>query len=644
MNKNLLMSIGIVALVCTFIGVNIVAQRALSGVRVDLTQGRLYTLSDGTRNVLAGLKEPVNLTLYYSAAASSDVPTFKAYAQRVVEVLREYAQVSGGNIRLTIANPEPFSDTEDKAVAAGVVGLPLGRGQERFYFGLHAVNSTDKADVIPFFDPRREDFLEYDLTRMIYLLSEPKRTTIGVMSWIPLEGSPASPMTSSRGTPPMRINEQLKELFDVRVIDREAREIPADVNVLLVVHPKNPVVATQYAIDQFVMRGGRLLLLVDPLCEVDVPAGMNPMQAMNTPRSSDLNLLSTLGLELVPGKVAADRQRALPVTVGSQARPEQVDFVAWLSLGSDQADRNDPVTGQIENLNLATAGILRIKEGAKTTITPLLKTTADSMAIDAQQLAFMPDPKALLATFKSGGEPLILAARVTGSAVPSTFGAAPPVLAPGADGRAPEPLPVDRHLASSKGDINVIVIADVDLLSDRLWVQEERLGPILLGYRKAADNGETIIGALDNLGGSSDLLSLRARTRAARPFSRVEQLRRDAEQQFLQREQELQARLTQTEQKIAELQRSRADGQSSLILTPEQQAELEAARQAQITTRAELRDVQFQLRKDIEGLGTRIKAVNILLVPALVGVAALALAGVRAARRRGERLRASATG
>lgn len=630
MRSSSFISIGaFIAALVAFVAINVLADAGLRRARLDLTEGRLYTLSAGSRSIAAKLPEPVRLTLYSSEGA--DIPAqIKTYSQRVREVLEEFAAASNGRITVEVVNPEPFSDAEDRAVQAGLAGVPTGRGQDRIYFGLVGTNTTDRQEVLPFLRPDREEFLEYELTRMVYLLGEPARKAIGLMSWLPIEGGQPNPMTGQPGAPALQIVRQARELFDVRTIEREATSIPEDLQVLWIVHPKAMGEPTQYAIDQFVMRGGRVLLFVDPQCEADVPPGVNPLQAMSLPKNSDLpRLLRAWGVELVPSMIATDRDAALRVSVGGQGRPEPVDYIAWLNLGQANLDQTDAATGGLRSLIVPTAGALRALPGAATTMQPLVQTGTNSALIGSDKFSFMPDPKALLAEFKAGGEKLTIAARITG-AVRSAFDA-PPEGAPA----GPE------HRAQAAEPASIIVVTDCDLLQDRFWVEQQNFGGIILGQNKISDNGDFVIGALDNLSGSSDLISVRARGTFRRPFDRVDRLRREAEQRYQSREQELQARLRETEEKINALQRARPEQAASgglVLLTPEQQAEIEKFRAEQVATRKDLRAVQHQLVKDIEGLGRTIKFVNIGLMPLLVGVAALGLGAWRARRRRADRL------
>ncbi|MBY0311513.1 MAG: GldG family protein [Phycisphaerales bacterium] len=622
-----------------FVAVNIVAGQAMRSARIDLTDGKLYTLSDGSRLIAAKLNDSVQLTLYVSQKQLSEAPPIQAYVRRVRETLEELVRASGGKLTLRTVDPEPFSEAEDRAVQAGLAAIPTGAGGERLYFGLVGSNSVDQTEVIRFFDPQKESFLEYDLTRLIYLLSNPTKSSIGIMSWLPIEGQEGNPMMGGRGVPAWQIHRKLKELFEVRSVATSATEIPADVKVLLVIHPKGISEPTQYAIDQFVLRGGRAIVMVDPNCEADVPPGMNPMQAMQIPKASDLpKLFSAWGIELAKDKVVLDQASAVSVRVGSDARPETVPYVAWLMIGGDNRASGDPITGQLERMFVGTAGAITKKDGTATSVQPLLTTSATAMLGDASLVSFIPEPKKLLAEFKPGSTALTLAARVTGK-VKSAFPDGPPAAAPPAEGQPPIPPPTQPHIAESGEPIDVVVIADCDMIADKFWINEARLGGMLLGYDEFSDNGSLLVNAADNLSGSKDLASLRARGKFSRPFTKVEELQKAAQQSYQAKEQELQKKLRDTEQKISDMQRQRPDSKDNrVLLTPEQQAEIDKFRAEMIATRRELRDVQFQLTKDTERLGTTLKAINIGLMPLLVGAGALGLAAYRSSRRRADRL------
>jgi len=647
-------TIGAISLISvTFVAVNMIAGKALTGVRLDATQGRLFTLTEGSRNIASLADEPVTLTLYYSRRLAQGSPALTSYGTRVREMLEEYARASGGKIRLRIVDPEPFSDEEDAALAAGLSGIPAGPAGENLYFGLAGTNSIDTHEKIPFFDPQKESFLEYDISRMIYTLASPKKPVVGLISSLPLSGGfTMDPRTRQPAqTPPWRILTEMNGLFEVRPLEGDPSTIPDDVGVLWIVHPKNLPDATLYAIDQFILRGGKALIFVDPHCEYDEAGGpMNPTGS----RASDLSrLFDAWGIEVIPDKLAADRENAVRVTLPGQNR-EAVPYVAWMQQTEKTINRKDAVTGQLSRLTIATSGALRKKPASSSgdsgppapgaeppargiggaTLEPLVTTSSDSMLIPTTSIGLQPDPKALIAGFVKGDSPLTLAARVSSGLVPSAFPQGRPVASEGA-----APATDAGHLAESAEPINVIVVADADCLADTFWSRPENFFGQIIGYRKFADNGDFTANALDNLSGSSDLITIRAREVAARPFTLVERMRREAEDRYLAEQEELKNKLAATQSKIRELQAAKGDSPDSIVLSPEQEAEVERFQAELIATRKQLRDVQLNLNRDIESLGTRLKIMNIGAMPVLVSVGALLLAGYRANRRRksGER-------
>ncbi len=632
MNKSLLSLLAIIICLVLFFGVNIAGSATLRGARLDLTDGHLYTLSTGSRAIAKKLDEPIRLTLYLSEKQTDTIPEIKAYATRVREFLREFVNASGGKVKLSIVNPEPFSEAEDEATQAGIQAMQTGRFGEHLYFGLVGINATDKKEIIPFFDNRKEEFLEYDLTRLIYLLSNPAKKAVGIMASLPINGMQNNPMMRGQDVPPWQIVAQMKELFDVQNIAPDAAEIPATISVLMIVHPKNLSDKTQFTIDQYVLKGGRVIVFVDPWCESDVPPGINPMQAMQIPKGSSLTkLFDAWGIEMLPERFAADRDAAIRLPAGPQNRSEMVDYLQYMALTKDHHNFNtsDSVTGQLEKVHMDIAGVLNKKPDATIEFEPLLTTGPNSQTMDIKSVQFMPDPKALLTQFQRGDKPLTVAARLTGK-IKTAFPAGDPAKPAPTEGQPPAP---DTSLKESSSDANIIVVADCDMLADRFWVQEARIGNMLLGYNKFADNGDFVIGAVDNLSGSSDLISLRARGKFSRPFSRVETIQKAAEDKFLAKQKELEESRQKTEAKISEMLRQAPQG-GSVILTPEQQADLDKSRKDLVAIRHQLRDVQHQLRKDIDSLGKTLEFLNVGLMPLAVGVLAVGLSVYRVNRRR----------
>jgi len=610
-----------------FIAINVLSSATLRSQRIDLTADKLYTLSDGSKNIVRNLNDKVYLDFFYSKKQADQVPTIKGYATRVSELLEEYALLSGGKVQLNVLNPEPFSDAEDQAVQAGLRGVPISAAGELLYLGLVGRNTLDGEEIVPFFDPNSERFLEYELTKLVYTLSSPDKKTVGLMSSLPLEGGAPNPMNPmAQPTPPWQIVPQLETYFDVERIETTATEIPEGVDVLMLAHAKGLSDETLYAIDQFVLAGGRVVAFVDPVCEADMPPvdPNNPMAAMQADKSSNLDKLFTAwGVRMLDSKIAGDRERALQVQT-REGRP--VPFVIWLGLGAEQFAEDDPVISELATINTAAAGILEPIEGATTEFAPLIRTTDDSMKIEQSRVQFFPQPEDLLTTFIPSGEPLTLAARVSGT-VNSAFPEGSP-----SGAEAAEDGDAEGHLNQSVGPINVVLVADADLLQDRFWIRAMNLGPISLGHQKTADNGDFVFNTIENLCGNNDLISVRAGSNFARPFTRVEELQRQAQEKYLLESKVLEQKLQATEAKLADLQRQKGDS-DQMILSAEQRAELDRFNEEKLETRKQLRAVQHNLNKDIEGLGTTLKLANILGTPLLFTLIVLGVWRTRSRRK-----------
>lgn len=614
--------------------VNIFASTFFHSARIDLTEGNLYTLADGTRSVLSKVQESITLRLYVSKKQLSGLPGINSYAVRVEEMLKELERAADGKLRLLILDPEPFSEEEDRAVAYGLQGVPLDdTGATTFYFGLVGSNALDKEEVIPFFNPDRSEYLEYDLAKLVHQLSTNKEPVIGLLSTIPLEGPATDRFFQPGAGEPLVIFEQLQQLFDVRTLESTVDRIPEDVDVLMLVHPKEFSDKTLYAIDQFVLRGGRALVFVDPYAESAEPS--NPMMGNQPPTASDLNkLLQSWGIELLPDVVAADLATAKKVQFSSGMRPVVVDYPVWMDVRSEQMAADDVVTARLDRLTVATAGVLQKRGDATSNFQPLLRTTGKAAKIASARLGMFADPQDLLRGFRPEGE-LVLAARVTGT-VKSAFPDGAPKAEEAQNPDEPKPAestpPPGEHLAESKDSVNIIVVADTDMLQDRFWVQVQNF----LGQRLAvpsAANGNFIISALDNLLGSNDLISVRNRSGFDRPFTVLRELQQEAEQKFLDKEKQLRDQLRETEQKLSQLQQSKTSD-DALILSAEQEAELQRFRDERVHIRKELRDVQHELRKSIESMEDWMKFLNIGLMPLLVGVTGLAVGMYRVRRKR----------
>ncbi len=616
MNRKLTLGTGtLVALGLLFIGITILANSLLRGVRIDLTENDLYTVAPGTQNILKNLPEPVNLQLFVSERAISQVPAFKTYSLRVRDFLEELRARSNGKIRLQVIDPQPFSEDEDRAAELGIRGIPTNAAGDKLYFGLAGSNSTDGRAVIEFFDPAKQEYLEYDVAKLIYQLGTPKKPVVAWLSGLPMNGG-MDPMT---GQPqePWYVLLQAQELFTVRLIEPTITQIDKDVDVLVLAHPKNLPPAALFAIDQFALRGGRVLAFVDPDSTVDAAADPNnPMAAMMQSRSSTLEpLLTAWGVQFNPAEVVVDQE--LGLTVGMRAGEPPVRHIGILGLTSNSFSK-DVVTAGLTSVNLATAGALSAREGAKTKFEPLLESSTQAGVLPAERFAALMDPATLRDGFRPTGKRYALAARITGD-VTTAF----PDGAPG--GAASD------YLKASQKPLNVMVFADTDMLGDFLWLQQRNF----FGQRIAqamANNGDLTWNAIDNLAGSNDLISVRGRAAFTRPFERVEEIRRNADDRLRAKEQELEQQLQQTEERLTQLESARAS-ESGALLTPEQQAELDRFQQEKLRIRKELREVRLGLEQEIKALGTRLKLVNILVVPLVLTMLALAVAGFRRRRR-----------
>ncbi|MCB9916635.1 MAG: Gldg family protein [Planctomycetes bacterium] len=627
--------LGLVVLAVLFFAVNLVGGMTLSSARLDLTEAKLYTLSQGTKNILAGIQDPVTLRLFYSKKlASKEAEGLERYAQRVTELLQEYEARSNGKLTLLQIDPEPFSEEEDLAAEFGMRGVPVNQAGERIYFGIAGTNTTDGEATIPFVELPRENFLEYDFTKLVYSLGYPQKRKVGLITSLPVNGAPGNPMLGSRGTPPWLFMDQVRDAFDVVEIERDATELPADVDILLLVHPKGLNDQLLFRIDQFALNGGKVLAFLDPHCDADTE-GINPqdqMSAFSANRTSDLGpLTDAWGFELVLEKLAADREHAERVAINSGDAP----YPIWLNLPAELFNPDDPVTADLKKIRMATPGVLRPVDGAATSFERLIWTGKESMEVDRMKVVMGHSPSSvetILNEFVPLEQELVLAARVSGD-IKTAYPDGPPEPV-AVEGETPPPAPVAPAGGWKQvGKLQCIVVADADMLADNWWVRVMDF----LGQRIAqpnANNADLVINALDNLSGNEDLIALRSRQSFERPFTRVEKMRDDADARFREEEQALQTELENAQKKIDELQTTQEGAVSSLILTPEARAEIERYRQVEKDTRKKLRDVKHSLTKDIEALGTRLKVLHIVLLPFALVLSTFAAYFLLAGRKR----------
>ena len=601
MLKKSIYSLGTLGLlIVLFVSISMLSGSLLRGMRVDLTENGLYTLSDGTRNILREIQEPVNLYLFFSNEASRDLPQIRSYARRVDEMVEEFQSQAGDSLIVHRIDPEPFSEQEDQAAAFGLQAVPLGAGNATLYLGIAGTNSLDDVQVMPFLQPSKEKFLEYDLAKMISSLGNPERKKLGLISTLQLDAG------FDQATQQMReawvFYEQLGQLFEIISIEPGADDLPGNIDVLLMVHPKDLPDSLLYQVDQFVLGGGRLIAFLDPFAESDRGAPGDPMARMQAGSASSLGpLLGGWGVSFDEARVIGDLQYGIGT---SQAR-----HIGILSVPADGFNGEDVVSADLQTVNFSSTGWLAPVEGAGTRFEALVQSSENASPLDASRLKFLTNPAELLKGFNPSGDRYALAARVTGPAKSAVD--------------APEGDAVSAgHLAESgESGISVILFADTDLLTDRLWVQKQPfLGQNLV--TAFADNGTLVVNAVDNMMGNRDLISIRTRASSGRPFDRVSELRVEAERSYRATEERLQLELADTERKLTELQAAKGDSEL-LVLSDEQQTEIHRFTDRKLEIRRELRQVQHDLQRDIDRLGTRLKLINITLVPVLVIITAL---------------------
>ena len=623
----------LIVLIVSYCTVALITSRWLAPERFDLTADGLYTLSPGTRQIIDNAHRPLWLTLYFSQHATRDLPQLRSYEQRVNEMLQEMVARSHGRIHLQVVDPVPYSDEEASAEGNGLTPVSGGSNGERIFFGLVGTTRppsveaasdaaadtpkdtggkfADRTLPIPFFNQLRETFLEYDIAKLLYQLSEPERPRIGVISYLPVMGDPA------QGTQPWTVMRQLQQLFDVEMLDRDKlKHVDKNIQVLLLIHPKNLSIDAQYALDQYVLGGGHLAVFVDPFAESDpAPLVDDATSATNNHSSNLPRLFADWGVAYSPDQVVMDRARALQIELAGA----NLAHPAMLGLGAQELNRDDVMTASLQRVNVSTAGHFDLLPNASTRLVPLMQSSADAEVVPTQRVIdASSNPASLLQSYQPQNQNYVIAARLRGPFV-SAF---------------PELAKRPGHLAASPSNAEVILIADTDILTDRLWLETQSfLGQPML--TALANNGEFITNLVDNLSGSSALLSIRSRSSSQRPFTRVLALQSAADRKFLQKKQELQSELADTKQRLDELQP--AKGASDTSTSTEQKNEIEQFLQRELEISKELRDVQHQFNAEIDALGTRLKVINIVLLPVLITVFGLLYGWRRTRRNRRQR-------
>ena len=595
-NKSIYVWGAIISAIIIVISLNSLVGTYLSSQRIDLTQEKLYTIADGTIETLKSIDEPIKIKVYYSQKLGENYPPFKLYYERLRTLLKRYQEISGGKLIVSFYNPEPYSEMEERAIADYIRGIPLNEHGEYGYFGLVANNIIDDIEVMPFMDLDRDQFLEYDITSRIFSLANYNKPVVGFISGLGIDG-----VIDSQGgaTPPWKIMGQIREFFDIETLidyrenNAKLEKIPDNIDVLFIVQPLNLTEETLYAIDQYALNGGEILIALDPATTVAAGIGYD--------KKIDL-LLSKWGVSIPKDYVAGDIKLARPAQVGDRGERVYNNYVALLGLTTENINPDDVVVGGIDVINLTTSGIIDISSDSNLNIKNLFATSKQSMKIDKENVKSRPDLNKLLQDFKPSGINYNLAVRIEGQAE-SLY----------EELNRKVKLGINNANHIQDGVINVILVADVDFLEDQFWVNvkdyfgEELLTPF-------ANNAAFVINAMENLSGASSLASLRARGIVEKPFVLINELELESEKLFREKERLLAGELKVLEDRMMSLE-SNAGG--TVVLGEEDLDLFKNFRQKAKDVQQELRDVKLNLREDINRVNLIIKVVNIAGVPIL---------------------------
>jgi ABC-type uncharacterized transport system involved in gliding motility auxiliary subunit len=617
--KLLLSSGGVALLLVAIVAINIISSRLF--VRGDLTQDDVYSLSDGTKSIIEKLATDVSFQLYFSRSSKELPVMIKTYATRVEEVLREYAARSGGRIKVEVYDPKPDSDEEVAARRYGISPVRLPSGSE-MYFGV-AMLFGGKDVAIPYLDPRREEFLEYDISEALLQAQTKDKMKIGVLSSLPVMGGGMDmQMPGMAGQQPSwALIDALRKSSELVEIRPDAKEIPDGVRVMLLIHPKAIPDALMYAIDQFVMNGGRLIAAVDPMSRVDLAhSGQLAQMSGKMPEAfSDLpKLFSAWDIEYKKDELVGDLKYTVRVNAGGVVTP----YPFWMNLDDQVFSKNTPITSKLGSMLYAEGGWIKLKDGSPHKLEALISTSKESGSASAQMATFM-GPADFAKELKAdpANEVRVLAGLLTGK-LKSAF----------SEGAPSESAVKTPHLVESKEDAAVVVIADTDFASDNNAVDRIQFGPQVI-LRPRNDNLNFLFNAIEFLGGSSDLISIRSRGRLARPFTRVQDLQVTAQKRYQQEEQKLSDQINELQKKLNDMQQQRSSG-SQFSLSSEQQIAIENFRNQEKAARERRREVRKSLREDIEGLGKVLVAANMLIVPIGVGIFGVSVFSRRSRRTR----------
>ncbi len=609
---------GLVVIFVIVILVNVLFARV--NLRVDATEDNLYSLSEGTKEILDNLKQDVTIKLFYSRSHEDLPPNLKTYAGRVLDFLSEYKYNGGGKIEVEVYDPKPDSVEEEWAQKYGMQGMNIPLG-DTIYLGLVAM-SADQEETIAFLDPSQEERLEYDLTRLISRVQVADKQKIGIVSGLDVFGGPPmnfNPAMPQMGEPWLFVKE-LKNTYDVEQIETTAEELPGDLDLLMVIHPKDLSARLEYAIDQYVLKGGPAIVFVDPMATRDESAQQRQLPASNLPK-----LFKAWGISMEDGKAVVD----FDYPTRLRAQNNQVESnPSWLSLTAEAFNRDALITSQLESMLLPVAGALKKAPDSNADYEPLMQSSANSSLEDSFKLQF--GAASIRRDFRPTVDRYDLAVKITGK-FKTAFPAGKPKKADDKDKEAKkdedkseEDKPGEEGLKESAEEAAIIVVSDTDLLWDDYYVRKQNF----LGMQLTSlfnDNLNFFQNAAEMLAGGPNLISIRSRGKFDRPFTRVQDLEKKAAANWRDREKELVDKVEETNRKLRELESQKDDSQQ-LILSKEQEDEIQKFKQEKLRINKELKLVRRHLRSEIESLGTKVKFVNIFLMPLLVSLAGIGYA------------------
>jgi ABC-type uncharacterized transport system involved in gliding motility auxiliary subunit len=582
---NSLIKLSILFSIIIFFSINIIVNNSLSSSKIDFTENKLYSLSDGTRSLLQNLKEPIHMRLFISSNLVKEVPQLSTYANRVEAILKSYSSLSNGRVTLEIIDPKPFSDAEDRAVGMGINSFNATEMSDPLYFGLAATNSTTGQKNIAIFSPERETFLEYDLSSLISELGQTNKPIISILDNLGLQAD------SRIGKPEQQILKQMKELFQVEMVNENISELPKNTKVLMIIHPKFLSDDNLNMIDQWILNGGPTLIFLDPYAETEISKqqGMPPMN----PRSNIKKLLDTWGIKFDDKKAVLDSEYGFRISRNINGRDLQVTNYPWLNIRGDGLNQSEAALSKLSTIVMTTAGSFKSTANG-VTIDPIITSSSKSGLGDAGEAGNpKSDPRDLLSNIKITEEKQILAGWIKANLKSSFI----------SDSTEKNE---NKKLLKSKNKSNILLVGDADMLMDRNWLTQRGA---------FANNGDFVLNIIEKMIGGVALSDLRGKGTSFRPFEKIIELEKVAEEKFLIQEQMLAKKLKSMEDKIRNLTLDNDDKND--VLSPKTITAIEGFRSEMMSTRSELRSVKFDLRRDVESLKKWLISINVAILPIL---------------------------